>query len=251
MTVWPRHFPPQAGRTAAVSLLCFGVSFADGVALSASRFGYPDGVPLPTIRAFKRASDRAWFDGWREGALRTLASLQLGSLTALDAAREARRVTVEIPDPADLGHLQAAWAVARWLAATGATVVLDEKAITWRYAARLPGVELKVRDYVSFTAETEAVAPATRPVVHTRGLASFGRPDIVTLATPAEQVATSAILDELVTALADGWMPTPGHPVRPGLVLVPAPDNPVVKALNLLNEAWVLNDGGFPGIGPG
>ncbi|WP_436531283.1 hypothetical protein [Actinoplanes sp. HUAS TT8] len=173
----------------------------------------------------------------------------LGDLDRLDAASCCYSITVAVEDPADLSHLQLAWAVASAITAAGAFVVLDVHAASW-----LPGPAVAslasdrpftVQREISLTAETEA-RPGFGHPVHTRGLIKFGRPDLVT-GVPAEDIEqTGRILNHLSRMLAEGVTLVPGQQFRIDgqRVLTVAPYLPggTVPELHLGNDAFLLLD---------
>jgi len=110
-------------------------------------------------------------------------------------------VKLEVHEPADLGHLQAAWAAAKWLCELGAGFVLDAHAIRWwstQQVAKLDASrDFDVRNEISIVFETDAT-PGFGHVMHTRGLAKFGRPDLLLLgAELAEAEACRALLKRI------------------------------------------------------
>lgn len=233
---WPRPAWQPGGTPARFHLFCFAPGPLAEVPFSASRFGLPAKAlpPYVEVRELPRDADQAWFDGFRRGSLRTLAQQALGDLAALDAADRLAVVLVSRPDAADLGHLQAAWALAQWLVARGATVVLDGEANRfWRgddVASWPPARPFTLSTDVNVVVEAEPTSPTA--TVHTRGLAKVGRPDLVLLdVTGAEWDAAAALLRVLGGRLAMGevlregpapagvegvralrrYAPTPGH----------------------------------------
>ena len=127
-TAWQRSAFQSGGFTNQFSLFCFSTTLSSDVPMSASRFGLPspDAMKHVEVRELTREMDSAWFDGFRSGSLRNVASQWLaGDLSSLDTATQLTAVLVSREDAADLVHLQAGWAVAKWLIARGASVVLD------------------------------------------------------------------------------------------------------------------------------
>jgi hypothetical protein len=133
------------------------------------------------------------------------------------AANVCYSVTVEVDDPADLTHLQLAWAVAASLARAGAGAVLDLHAAHWltgaAVAALPPDRPFTVQNEFTTTAETRPASGFGHPV-HTRGLAKVARPDLVT-GVPATRIEhTDRILNHLSRLLANGAVLTPGQRLR-------------------------------------
>lgn len=248
--LWPREHSTQSDREAHVFLVCFAADLRDDVPLSASRFGIPDRRSLEAfdVREHDRATTPEWFDGWRSDALRTVAESDLGpALSDLDAADRCITLEATLAEPGDLGYLQAAWGLARWLVERGATVVLDAHAGRYSRGTSLPPAdsEFDVRREVSLIFETEPDEGAPGHILHTRGLRKFGRPDIVTLCKPAEVQVLSEILWELADGMAQGFLPAlPRQGVdvddETTLYLVEDPDREYEELLGLNNDARLL-----------
>lgn len=247
LSIWPRPAHEPGGSAARFHLFCFAAGPLADVPFSASRFGLPSKelMSLVEVRELPRSADQAWFDGFRQGSLRTLAAQALGDLAALDAADRMAVVLVSRPDAADLAHLQAAWAVAQWLVARGATVVLDTEANRfWRgedVASWPPARPFTLSTDVNVVVEAEPTSPTA--TVHTRGLAKVGRPDLVLLDVPgAEWDAAAALLRVLAGRLAlgavlrEGPAPAGVDGVRALRRYAPAPG----QDLHLNNEALVV-----------
>ena len=249
ITPWQRPAFRPTGRTATAML----IAFADGAVLQDLRLDgtVPRSAPVAALdlRVHAYADSPEWIDGWRTGALRTLATHKLDDPARLDAAACCYSVTVTVQDPPNLAHLQLAWAVASRIAEAGAFAVLDVHAATWWpgavVAALAPARGFTVRDEISLIAETES-APGFGHPVHTRGLLKVGRPDLVA-GVPADRIEeTGRILHHLATMLADGHVLTPGRPVRVGgrrtLDVAPYAPGPTVPQLHLNNDALLLTD---------
>lgn len=245
--VWTRRHPPQPGREAEVVLYVFSCGDPEKGPLSAARFGLPaGGLHGVEVRRHARADGPAWFDRFRTGPLRASAQAHLPDLTVLDAADTCHTIRVQGSDPPDLGYLQAAWAVARWFLASEGTVLLDGMAIRYHAALGPPPPHLRVRDHVSLLLETRPTVGDDGYAMHTRGLRSFGRPDLVTVTRPTDADAVAPVVLNLAAALADGWLPTGPTEIEVGggevVVLHADPGLAFVTALNLNNDALVLTD---------
>lgn len=213
--------------------------------MSASRFGLPSqqAASFCEVRHLPRELDPSWFDAFRHGSLRSIAEIALGNLAALDASTEVTAIITRRPDAADLAHVQAAWAIAKWTVARGATVVLDAEANRYWSAAEVADwpanrpFALSSEINVVVEAEgTNAVASA----IHTRGLAKFGRPDLVTLDVPAARWdAVAGLLRGLAMRLVLGVVLRPGDstPIEGGVAHFSAygPDR-----LHLNNDALLV-----------
>ena len=208
-TEWKRsQFEPGAPNV--FQLFCFAKApLAADVPMSASRFGLPSAEAMQgvEVREIPRAVDPAWFDGFRGGALRNVAAMALGSLADFDAADTLCAILIERPDAADLVHLQAGWAAAKWLVARGATVVLDAQSNRfWKGSeiADWPAVRpFALSADVNVVVEGEPKTSLAN--IHTRGLRKFGRPDLVVMNVPGPRWdAVAGILRVLAARQADG-----------------------------------------------
>lgn len=249
---WTRADTRPTGRLADVALVVFHRGpLADDVPLSLERHGAPSAEAVGRIDVTPIA-DPSWLAGWRSGGIRTVAEQDLGAqLSDLDAADRCHFVRATIIDPPELSYLQAAWAVARWLVARGATLVLDAFALRFHTAASLGAEDvrapLSVAREISVVFETEPTAAKLGHVVHTRGLGKLARPDLIALVDPAEVGAASEVLRAVAQALADGFMPTVAG-ARPPLsdtvavsvTLHPVPPGSLAEALHLNNDAWLV-----------
>ena len=178
--------------------------------MSASRFGLPsaDAMKLVEVRELKRELDPAWFDGFRSGSLRGVATQGLGGdLSALDSATQLTAVLIAREDAPDLVHLQAGWAVAKWLVERGVSVVLDAQTNRFWKAADVAdwpaNRPFALSTDVNIVVEAEPTSPSA--TIHTRGLQKFGRPDLVVWNVPGEQWdAVAGLVRALAAQLADG-----------------------------------------------
>lgn len=224
----------------------------DDMPLQAARFGIPSQTSLEQVevRELSRSDDPQWFDGWRGGAIRSIAEHDLGDeLSTLDAADRAWWVGATLKDPEDFGYLQTSWALARWLVARGANVVLDAHAAHfWRgadVAARPADEPFDVRREVTLILETEATEPNEGHCLHTRGLRKLGCPDLIAVIGPEDAELVSEIFWQLAEGLAHGFEPAlPRHGVdlpdgRSLYLCPPRSDDPAEK-LELNNDALML-----------
>lgn len=252
--LWTRDDMSPSDRRAQVLLVCFASGpLRDDVALEASVFGVPskEAVGLVDVREHARSADPEWFDGWRSQSLRVVAEHDLeGDISALDAADRCFTLDVDLPDAPDLGYLQAAWALSRWLVARGASVVLDTQAARYWRGKELPAVGdgFDIRDQVQVVFETDATQPDGSHVLHTRGLAKFARPDIVALCEPDDADMLAEIMGEIADALAHGFLPAlPAQGLDiddDTLYLVEDAGGKLAEQLGLNNEARILTPGG-------
>jgi hypothetical protein len=215
---WERSAFASGGAENAFHLFCFSATpLKEGVVLSAERFGLPaGGDSLLEVREIPRAVDPQWFDGFRSGALRTLAAEALGSLAELDAAKTMVVVMAQRVDAPDLLHLQAGWAVAKWSVARGCSVVLDAQCNRFWRAADIaewaPNRPFALSAEVNVVVEAEPTA--SQAVLHTRGMKKFGRPDLVVEGVPASRWnAVAALLRQFASQQAMGAVLTAGEQV--------------------------------------
>lgn len=251
VTIAPWTFSrPPAPRQAEVTLFVFG-ALTEDVPMSLSRFGVPDpgALELCDVRHHTRAADPRWFDGWRSGSLRNIARIDLGDGAAvLDAATELHSISVAITDPPDLRYLQAAWALARYFVARGASAVLDAHAIAFTAGSALPpaGGPLDVAHEVRVVYETESTRPDQAHALHTRGMRKFGAPDLIALCSDPDVPLIGTAIGELADAVARGAeLGAARHKVEvlPGVHWVVVPDeHGLGNLLQLNNSARVIVD---------
>jgi hypothetical protein len=209
MSAWPWSSPAPTRRPHLMLVVWSRGALADDVPMSLLRFGVPRAELIGEldVRTIPRAADPAWFDGWRSGSLRAIATTDLGDhLTALDAADELHLIIAAPEAPADLGYVQTAWGVARWMVARGATVVLDVHAHTFRAGSELApaGAPFDAAYEVRLVFETESTRSDRAHAVHTRGLRKFGAPDLVALCGQDDAPLVSTVLGQIATAVAAG-----------------------------------------------
>src|SRR5688572_28612543 len=141
----------------------------------------PEGI---SVVARDRADDPAWFIDHVLGPFAELIASDLGpdhAATAL-AAQHAYVIEAELDDPHDLGHVQAAWALAKCICEEGAAIVIDVYAarahLGSEVAALRPERDFDVMHEVTlFFEELDDQTIAAWSL----GLRKFGRPDLVVL----------------------------------------------------------------------
>ncbi len=221
------------------------------VTLSKSTYGAPSDAALEAckLQTIARAQDPAWFDAWRGGSLRTIASQDLGDqLAALDAADHVHVVACEPREATDLSYLQGVWALVRYLVDAGATVVLDAMAMAYVPAAAVPAVDapLDVSREVRVVFETDSTRSDRAHALHTRGMRKFGAPDLIALCTDGDVELVGTAIRELADQVARGTdLATPRHAleIAPGVRWVVVEDEHRLGAmLQLNNEARVIVD---------
>jgi hypothetical protein len=248
---WPRSSWRAGGSPNVFQLFCFSSGPLTDVPFSAARFGLPDPelMKCVEVRELSRALDPQWFDGFRSGALRQVATQALGDVSGLDAATQLTAVLIAREDQSDLAHVQAGWAVAHWLVHRGVSVVLDAQ--TNRFWKGEDVVEWPVQRPFALSTDVNLVVEADphAPIatLHTRGMQKFGRPDVVVLGVPgARWDAVGALLRSLAARLADGEVVRPGDVVTLGEERAAAHrfDPAVHGELHLNNEALLLEAAG-------
>ncbi|HEY4057042.1 MAG TPA: hypothetical protein VGM39_10555 [Kofleriaceae bacterium] len=221
--LWPRENYTLGGGPAQVALIALSsAKLPDPLPVSRKTHGMPDEGEGPTsvaLVARDRAEDPTWFT---ESVLAPFADLIVQDLgddaaaTAL-AAEHAYVIEASIDDPDDLGHLQAAWALAKCVCEEGAAVVIDV------YAARAhlgtdiaklsPERAFDVMHEVTFFFEETRDTVAAWSL----GLRKFGRPDLVLLDISPPLAAEAALmLRDISAALASGERIEPGDLISGG-----------------------------------
>lgn len=249
IATWQRSTFQPGGAPNAFQLFCFSTGrLKDDVPMSASRFGLPspDAMKQVEVRELTREMDTTWFDGFRSGSLRAIATQALGDMTALDAATQLTAVLISRPDAADLSHLQAGWAVAQWLIARGVTVVLDAQTNRfWKGedVADWPATRpFMLSSDVNIVVEAEPTSPTA--TIHTRGLQKFGRADLVVRDVPGAQWdAVAGLVRALALQLADGVVLRAGDRVNiDGKSLTLSAFKPTPETdLHLNNDAFLVS----------
>ena len=250
ISLWQRsQFQPGGGPNT-FQLFCFSAGPLRGdVPMSAARFGLPSPEVMREVevRELRRDLDPAWFDGFRSGSLRAVATQALGAdLTALDAATQLTAVLIARPDAADLSHLQAGWAVTKWLVERGVSVVLDAQTNRFWKAADVAdwpaNRPFTLSTDVNIVVEAEPTSPSA--TIHTRGLQKFGRHDLVVWNVPgADWDAVAGLLRALAAQLADCIVLRAGDRVNiDGKSLTLSAYKPTPETqLHLNNEAFVVS----------
>lgn len=253
MTAWPWSEPTPARRPHVMLVVFSRGPLADDVPMSMARFGVPRAELIGglDVHAIPRAADAAWFDGWRTGSLRAIATDDLGAeLASLDAADHLHLIIAQPDAPPDLGYLQAAWGVARWMVARGATVALDVHAHHfWRSTdLAVADAPLDPTREVRVVFETDSTRTDRAHALHTRGLRKFGAPDLVALCGQDDADLVGAVVRRLADVIARGAeLRVPRH----GLTITATETwwvmddrDGLAELLQLNNAARVVVDGG-------
>ncbi|MEU4154883.1 hypothetical protein [Actinoplanes sp. NPDC026670] len=244
----PAHRPsgPSNREAAVLLVVCADDEVLTGLDLTGV---VPAGAPVDAldVRLHRHSENPEWVDGFRSGPLRDLAARELPDLRLIDDATCCYSIQVRRPDPADLTHLQLAWAVAAAASRAGATAVLDVIAHDWSLASSIAALDphrpFTVLREISVVAESEET-PGFGHAVHTRGMLKFGRPDLV-MGVPQDGIGDAAqILNHLAGMLAEGHVLSPGQQLRingeRALTIVPYTPNDLVPDVQLIGEGLLI-----------
>jgi hypothetical protein len=244
---WQRPAHRPAGREAAVLL----VAFTPGEVLTELNLAAvtPANAPVDAlaVRLHRHEDNPEWMDAFRTGPLRDLAARELPDLRPIDEATCCYSIQVRVPDPADLTHLQLAWAVAARVSRAGAVAVFDAFAHDWslpeQVAALDPHRPFDILREISVIAESEPTPGFGHPV-HTRGMVKFGRPDLI-MGVPEDRIGDAAsVLNQLATMLAEGHVLAAGHHLRINdeetLAVLPYTPGSHIPDVQLINDGLLL-----------
>jgi hypothetical protein len=219
---WIREGYVIGGGDAQVALIALSsAKLPDPLPVSRSGHGMPDhgeGANSIAIVAKDRAEDPTWFLEQVIAPFTDLIAGDLGTEAAATAlgAQHAYVIEAEIDDPDDLGHVQAAWALAKCVCEEGAAVIVDVYAARAHLGSTIAALEPErafdvMHEVTFFFEETGPQQLAAWSL----GLRKFGRPDIVLLDIEAPAATEAAVLlRDLSAALADGERIEPGDIVE-------------------------------------
>jgi hypothetical protein len=210
---WRRDSYVTGGGMAEVALIALSsAKLPDPLPVSRTRHGMPDGDGAMAVAlvARDRAEDPAWFTDQVLAPFTELIATDLGpsaAATAL-AAEHAYVIEAQLDDPDDLGHVQAAWALAKCVCEEGAAIVIDVYAarahLGSEVAALAPDRAFDVMHEVTLFFDED---PDGTLAAWSLGLRKFGRPDLVLLGIPPDENASAEaalVLRDLAATLADG-----------------------------------------------
>src|SRR5262249_20886907 len=149
-----------------------------------------------TLVARDRADDPAWFADHVLAPFAELIASDLGPTTAAAAlaAEHAYVIEAQLADPDDLGHVQAAWALAKCLCEEGAALVIDVYAarahLGAEVAALAPDRAFDVMHEVTLFFDD---LPDGTLAAWSLGLRKFGRPDIVLFGITPDEATDAAL----------------------------------------------------------
>jgi hypothetical protein len=219
---WPRERYVIGGGSGEIALIALSsVKLPDPLPVSRGRHGMPDdgeGADAVALVARDREDDPAWFTEQVLAPFTELIATDLGpsaAATAL-AADHAYVIEAQLDDPDDLGHVQAAWALAKCVCEEGAAVVIDVYAarahLGSEVAALPPDRGFDVMHEVTLFFEELGNG---RLAAWSLGLRKFGRPDLVLLdVTPETATEAALLLRDIAATLAAGDRIEPGDLVR-------------------------------------
>lgn len=248
---WRRDSYVTGGGAAQVALIALSsAKLPDPLPVSRARHGMPsdgDGAMAVELAVRDRAEHPSWFVD-QVLAFTELVASDLGpaaEATAL-AAEHAYFITAELDDPDDLGHVQAAWALAKCVCEEGAAVVIDVYATRAHLGSEVaqlaPDRAFDVMHEVTvlFIEQADGTLAA-----HSAGLRKFGRPDLVLLGISPDDAAEAAVvLRDVAATLAAGERIEPGdHVMAPGGTLTAAQFEPeMAPIVSIRGPAIVLGD---------
>jgi len=250
VTVWPRTHYTAGGGPGEVALVALAPTrLPDPLPISRQRHGMPtegDGPGAVSLVARAREDDPAWFAEQVLAPFAELIASDLGAEAAAAAlaATHAYVIEARVDDPDDLGHIQAAWAIAKCVAEEGATVLVDVYAarahLGQDVAALAPDRDFDLMHEVTLFFDEDADGTLA---AWSLGLRKVGRPDVVLLGVaPEATTETALLLRDVAATLAAGERLEPGDTIAtPGGPLVAAPFDPATApVVGVEGEALVL-----------
>lgn len=256
-TIWARPYHESQDRLASVTLFAFANDLLDlSSPISRARYGVPVGFDLGAleVRQHLRREAPEWFDGFFTPELLSVSKLDIGGLDGkcVDFT-VAYSVQLAVAEPPNLAYLQGCWGFMMWLCEGGVSVILDEHAIRWYASEQVLELDIHrpfdVEREISVVVETDDT-PGFGHVIHTRGLAKFGRPDLLLKgAAPGDAHAGGVLLNGLARRAALGAAFRENHTVGPnGLTpraLARYEPGVIHPEVNLNNDGLVLDIAGW------
>ena len=222
VAAWRRNSYVMGGGAAEVALIALSpVKLPDPLPVSRTRHGMPDdgdGAESVALVARDRADDPAWFAEQVIAPFADLIASDLGAEAAATAlaAEHAYVIEARLDDPDDLGHVQAAWALAKCVCEEGAAIVIDVYAarahLGSNVAALAPDREFDIMHEVTLFFDEPAEGGGFS--AWSLGLRKFGRPDLVVLGViPDFATAVALVMRDVAASLADGERIEPGDEI--------------------------------------
>ncbi|MDB4958121.1 MAG: hypothetical protein JWO36_5690 [Myxococcales bacterium] len=221
VALWSRDSYVTGGGPGEIALIALSsTKLPDPLPISRKRHGMPDegdGPDAIALVARDRAEDPAWFTEQVVAPFADLIASDLGpNLAALALhAEHAYVIEAQLADPDDLGHVQAAWALAKCVCEEGATIVIDVYAARAHLGAEVAALSPErgfdvMHEVTLFFDETDNNTLAAWSL----GLRKFGRPDIVLLGVAPDAATEAALLlRDIAATLAAGDRIEPGDTV--------------------------------------
>jgi len=249
--VWRREHYVLGGGPGEIALIALSsAKLPDPLPVSRTRHGMPDegdGAASVALVARDRADDPAWFTEQVVAPFADLIAGDLGPSAAASAlaAEHAYVIEAQVDDPDDLGHVQAAWALAKCVCEEGAAIVIDVYGARAHLGAEVAQLAPErgfdvMHEVTLFFDETADGTMAAWSL----GLRKFGRPDIVLLGVAPEAATEAALLlRDVAQTLASGERIEPGDTVEApgGRTLVAERFDPGVEpAVAVEGDAIVL-----------
>lgn len=183
----------------------------DPLPISRTKHGMPEGEGAGGLEVTvkSRETDGATFATDVLEPFLALITSDLGDEIAAQSAAcdHAYVITSELADPDDLGHIQAAWAIAKCVCEQpGAAAVVDVHAVRAHLPSDIaelaPDRGFDLMHEISLLFDTVADGSVA---AWTTGMRKFGRPDVLLLGLPSETSAEAAVrLRDLAAILAAG-----------------------------------------------
>ena len=220
-SVWRRDSYVVGGGPGEVALIALApAKLPDPLPISRTHHGMPEDGEGPTAIALvarDRADDPTWFVDQVVAPFADVIASDLGPEVAALALASNHVYVIEgsLDDPDDLGHVQAAWAIAKCISEEGATVIVDVYAARAHLgsdvAALDPDRALDVMHEVTlFFDEAEDGTLAAWSL----GMRKFGRPDIVVLGIAPDAATEAALLlRDVAGTMASGARIEPGDTI--------------------------------------
>lgn len=223
VAVWSRDAYVTGGGAAEVALIALAPGrLPDPLPVSRGRHGMPDdgeGATSVSIVARDRETDPAWFAERVLAPFAALIAEDLGEQAEgiARAAAHAYVIEAKLDDPDDLGHVQAAWALAKCVCecaaeAGGEAIVIDVFAARAHFGEEVAGWAPDrsfdvMREVTLFFDEQ----PDGTIAAWTLGMRKVGRPDLVLLGlAPGGESDAALLLRDVAQTLAAGERVEPG-----------------------------------------